>query len=88
MLLVPLGLLAAGSDVALCWFVGDHYARHGHVGLPPGLALMAVALTAMTAHGAVALCRELYKGARPKQTDKIVRAANASRKRQRTKEPR
>lgn len=62
LLLVPLALLAAGLDIALVAFVRDHYARHGHLGVPVGVAAGAVGFTALTVYGGVALGKELRKG--------------------------
>lgn len=85
LLLVPLALLAAGSDAALYWSVRDHYARHGHLGLALDLALMALAFTGATVYGAIALWRELNKGTRTKPADKSAHSPGATRK-GRTKE--
>lgn len=51
--------MAAGADAALYAFVSDHYARHGHLGLPLDIAAAALGFTAATAYGGVAFWREM-----------------------------
>lgn len=63
MLLAPLALLAAASDVSLSWFVGDHDARRGDLGLPLDLALISLAFTGMTVSGGIAYWRDLRRPA-------------------------
>lgn len=77
--LVPLALLAAGSDVALFGFVSDHYARHGHVGVPLDIAAMAIAFTGLAVYACVVVRKEVRKGPGGRQAVKPVDAAGKNR---------
>lgn len=61
MLLVPLALLAVGADFGLWAFIRDHYARHGHIGIPLDLAAMAVASTGLTVYASISIAKDLRK---------------------------
>lgn len=82
--LVPLALLAAGSDLALYAFVSDHYAQHGHFGVRVDLAAAALGFTALTVYGCVAVLKEVRKrrGGRP-----TVKPPDSSARSRGTREP-
>jgi len=84
LLLVPLALMAAGADVALYRFVSDHYARHGHLGVPLDIAAAALGFTAATAYGAVAFWREMRKHS---GSTKARKPPDAATKNRATREP-
>lgn len=82
--LVPLALLAAGSDFALYGFVSDHYARHGHIGVPLDIAAMAIAFTAMAVYACIAVRKEVHKGSGGSQA---VKPPSATAKNRENREP-
>lgn len=77
--LVPLALLTAGTDVALYVLVKDHYARHGHVGVPLDLGAAALGFTALTVYGCVAVRNEVRKGSGGSQAIKPPTGAAQNR---------
>ena len=78
--LVPLVLLAAGSDFALYAFISDHYARHGHLAVPLEIGGAALGFTALTIYSCVAFRKELRKGSGDRQADKPPEVTAKNRK--------
>ena len=80
LLSVLFALLAAGTDTALFWSVSEHYAQHGHLYVPLGLSLLALAFTVLAVCGGIALWR-LHKRKAPKRADRSVHTASAAQSR-------
>lgn len=82
LLLIPLALLAVGSDVALCAFISDHYARHGHLAVPLGIAAAALGFTALTVYACILVWGDLRKGHgdRPREKPSSRNAKNGATK--------
>ncbi len=80
-LLVPLALLAVGSDVALYGFVSDHYARHGHLGIRLDIAAMAFGFTGLAVYACIAVRKEVRKGSGGRQAVKPPDATARNRER-------
>ncbi|MBX3403758.1 MAG: hypothetical protein KF699_10150 [Phycisphaeraceae bacterium] len=65
--------------MALYAFVSDHYARHGHIGVPLDLGAMALAFTGLAVYAYIVVRKEVRKGSGGRQAVKPVDATGKNR---------